>query len=193
MQLSPKLYHRLIRPQLLTNFYIKDMIKTNLCLDNKTVLDFGCGTGANCLLYDPDNYLGIDINQNRINYAQKLYPNYQFQTLEPDEPLPFSANTFDQILLVAVLHHLATEKLNHLLPKFQQILKSEGEVVAIEPVLSPKNPLSNYFMQIFDNGNHIRKQEKYFSIFKEHDYNPQLIDKYNKLFFYQELFFTATH
>jgi hypothetical protein len=35
-------------------------------LDNKSILDFGSGTSANCLLCEPDFYLGIEPDRERI-------------------------------------------------------------------------------------------------------------------------------
>ncbi len=47
MYLSPRVYHRIVRPRWFTKTYIHDHIKSQFTVENKIELDFGCGTGAN--------------------------------------------------------------------------------------------------------------------------------------------------
>ncbi|MBM7624443.1 class I SAM-dependent methyltransferase [Sporohalobacter salinus] len=145
MQLPPQLYHWLIRPKWLTNIYINDLLKENFTFENKKILDFGCGVGSTSSIFNSKNYLGVDINQKRIEYAQKLH----------------------------------------------QILKPTGRIIVIEPCFCSNSYISNYFMNIIDNGNHIRSMNEYFKLFQNHYYKINPITKYKKLFFYNDLFFTA--
>lgn len=193
MSLSPRLYRWLVRPPKFTNFYIHDLLAENFFLQNKKALDFGCGVGTTCTLFNPEKYLGVDINQARINYAKKLYPNYQFQALNHKGQLPFRKNSFDLILIIAVLHHIPQPELTTLLDDFRQILKPNGRIISIEPCFSAKAKLNNLLMDFLDNGDYIRSKQEYFSLFNRKDFAPNLIKTYSKLFFYNELFFTATY
>lgn len=190
MKLPPKLYHWFIRPKWLAKLYISNVIKRNFSLTDKAVLDFGCGTGSNCLMFNPDNYLGVDINSKRIEYARNLYPEYHFQVLEGNS-LNIINDSFDYILIVAVLHHIPSENLSDILQEFHRILKPNGKILVIEPCIFSNSHFNNYFMKLFDNGEHIRTINDYSKIFEEQYYEVNIIEKFKKLFFYNELFFTA--
>lgn len=60
MLLSPRLYHWFVRPQWITKKYIHDHIQKHFQLEDKFILDFGSGTGANCSICHSDRYLGIE-------------------------------------------------------------------------------------------------------------------------------------
>ncbi|MGJ9456895.1 hypothetical protein [Oceanobacillus sp. CF4.6] len=84
MELSPSFYHKLIRPKWFNQIYIHNRIEKHLNLYGKKVLDFGSGTGANCTLCKPGQYFGIDPDEKRINFAQQLYPDYDFDVFRND-------------------------------------------------------------------------------------------------------------
>lgn len=190
MQLPPKLYNWLVRPEWLTNIYINDLLKENFILKNKDVLDFGCGIGSTSSIFSPEDYLGIDPDQERIKYAQQLYSDYDFQTLDKGK-LDFEANSFDYILMIAVLHHIPSDELRDILQQFHQILKSTGRIIVIEPCFFSNSYLNNYFMKIMDNGDYIRNLNQYFKLFQNQYYKVNPIAKYKKMILYNELFFSA--
>ncbi|ADL12665.1 class I SAM-dependent methyltransferase [Acetohalobium arabaticum] len=190
MQLPPKLYNWLVRPEWLTNIYINDLLKENFILKNKDVLDFGCGIGSTSSIFNPEDYLGIDPDQERIKYAQQLYSDYDFQTLDKSK-LDFEANSFDYILMIAVLHHIPSDELRDILQQFHQILKSTGKIIVIEPCFFSNSYLNNYFMKIMDNGDYIRNPNQYFKLFQNQYYKVNPIAKYKKMILYNELFFFA--
>lgn len=111
---------------------IINILKENYNFNGKKVLDFGCGTGSNCFLSTPENYLGVDINKKRIEYAKNKYPGYQFEVLKNINYFP--DNSFDIILNIAVLHHIPDKKLNPIIKDFHRILKNKtGMIVILEP------------------------------------------------------------
>ncbi|SJZ40397.1 class I SAM-dependent methyltransferase [Selenihalanaerobacter shriftii] len=191
MKLSPKLYHWFVRPTWLSNLYINNVIKRNFNIQNKSVLDFGCGIGSSCSMFSPNNYLGVDLDQNRIKYARHLYPQYNFHVLK-EKDLNILSDVFDYILIVAVLHHIPSKKLSDVLQEFSRILKSNGSIIVIEPCFFINSHFNNYFMNFFDNGKHIKTMEGYFEIFRHHNYQINKIKKYKKLLFYNEILFSAT-
>lgn len=190
MQLSPKLYHWFVRPKWLTDIYINNLLKQNFTLENKKILDFGCGIGSTSSIFKARNYLGVDLDQERIEYARKLHPDYKFQTLEKGR-LNFKTNSFDYILMIAVLHHIPSQELKDILQKFPQILKPTGQIIVIEPCFFANSYISNYFMDLIDNGDYIRSRKEYLRLFQNRYYKVNPIAKYKKLLLYNELFFTA--
>lgn len=190
MELSPRLYHYLVRPKWLTTLYIDNIVKERFDLNNKKILDFGCGVGTCSSMFSPDNYLGVDPDSRRIDYARRLYPKHTFLVLKEKE-LPLENRSVDYILVIAVLHHIPSKELQEYLQEFRRILKPNGKVIVIEPCFLKGSPLRNRFMAFFDNGKHIRDINGYFSLFYDHGYGIDIMKIYRKLFFYNELYFCA--
>ncbi|OCL28093.1 hypothetical protein U472_02550 [Orenia metallireducens] len=190
MELSPKIYHWLIRPKYLVNLYINNLISNNFNLHDKKVLDFGCGIGSSCSLFSPDKYLGIDLDSNRIKYAKELYPKYSFRSIK-EKGLKDINQSFDYILIIAVLHHISSIDLEDILIELADLLNSNGKLLIIEPYYHLNSHFNNHFMSLFDNGQYIRTIDDYLKIFNRQNYKTKIIKKYKKLLFYNEIFFSA--
>ncbi len=159
-------------------------------MDKRTVLDFGCGTGANCKICHCDYYYGIDPDAERIRFAKTLFPAYQFMVFD-SERIPLPDETVEIILVVAVLHHISDDRIAGYLHEFGRVLKPGGTVIVIEPFLRPENKLNNWFMTRFDNGAFIRTEEDYLRLFNQGRFQCEVLNKFRKGFFYQELLFSA--
>jgi ubiquinone/menaquinone biosynthesis C-methylase UbiE len=191
MELSPSLYHLFVRPNWFNNNFIKTIISKNINFKNKSVLDFGCGIGSTCFIFKPKNYLGIDLNEDRIKYARKKYVNYKFDTFKNNK-VNITDNSIDLIIVIAVLHHIPSKNITKILSEFQRILKKpQGEVAAIEPCIFPKHKYKNFYMKTLDRGRYIRNRENYLNLFKTNNFEINLDKKISKLA-YKELFFTAS-
>jgi len=190
MELSPRLYHWFIRPRFLTDLFINNIIKYDFDFNNKKILDFGSGTGSSSSIFAPTDYIGIDPDPKRIAYAKRLYPNYHFSVFQGSE-LPVSGNSIDYVLIIAVLHHIPSDKLPSYLQEFHRILKPQGKILVIEPCHYKNSHFNNWFMNFFDNGKYIRNEEGYLEIFRENHFQTKLLKRYKKLF-YNEFFFSAS-
>ncbi|MGZ7442391.1 class I SAM-dependent methyltransferase [Paenibacillus sp. TH7-28] len=190
MYLAPRLYHSFVRPRWFTEKYIHNHIKSHFAMDNKMVLDFGCGTGANSCMSPVDKYYGIDVNLKRIEFAKRLFKNHTFMVFD-GKRIQIPDQTVDLILIVAVLHHIPNELISHYLHEFRRVLKPEGNVAVIEPYLSQKSRFNNWFMTRFDDGNYIRNEDDYLRLFINQQYDCQLLKKFRKCLLYNEIFFTA--
>ena len=194
MELSPRLYHWLVRPEWFTKLYLNRVLSQlfkGMDLENKSVLDFGCGIGTNSSLFSPKYYLGIDCDHNRVSYARLLHKDYNFMTIN-DLPLPIKNGSLDYIFIMAVLHHMNPNIINHYLLEFHRALKPGGKVLVIEPCYSETNPLNNWCMKTLDKGKYLCNQEGYLSYFKEQYFETQVIKQFKKCLFYNELFFIAS-
>lgn len=142
LELSPTFYHRIIRPKWVNQIYIHNRIKNHLNLYDKNVLDFGSGTGANCTLCKPGRYLGIDPDVKRVNFAQKLYPNYDFVVFQNDKI--FVVNySIDVILIVAVRDELTR--------KAQEGVK----VRVLFDAIGSRGMSSTFFEELISNGGEV--------------------------------------
>lgn len=190
MELSPRLYHYFVRPRLFSKIYIDNVISQSFALKDKTILDFGSGTGSGSFMSDPDRYLGVDIDPARVHYARRLYPGYRFDILE-DNRLPVDDNYIDCILIVAVLHHISDEGLPGYLQEFHRVLKPHGKILVLEPCYCDKSRLNNRFMTFFDQGRFIRFADEYLDLFNRQMFRTKIIQRFKKLF-YNEIFFLAS-
>ncbi|MEH7383378.1 class I SAM-dependent methyltransferase [Bacillus sp. JJ1533] len=190
MQLSPRIYHSLVRPKWFTKLYIQNQIQQHFDLSNKKVLDFGAGTGANCTLCTPEHYFGIDPDSNRIEFAKRLNKNYRFETFTGNQ-LPADDDSFDLILIIAVLHHIPPEMVCSYVKEFKRILKPNGRIIVIEPCLFDKSPISNWFMRTNDKGEYILREEEYLNYFTNEKFQYEVLKKFKKCFLYNELYFSA--
>lgn len=192
MELSPIFYHKMIRPKWITQKYIHNKIKQHVSFDGQKTLDFGTGTGANCILCNPEDYIGIDPDVKRITFAKRVYPDYQFDIFENDE-LPVKDNSLDIVLIVAVLHHISPEQIKKYVKEFRRVLKETGgKIIVIEPCFFEKSYICNWFMDKNDNGAYIQNETGYLNYFQEEGFTCQVIKKYRKCFLYNELFFQAS-
>ncbi|WP_373231556.1 class I SAM-dependent methyltransferase [Cohnella sp.] len=160
-------------------------------MENNIVLDFGCGTGANCCMSGADHYYGVDPDMQRIQFAKQLYPNHNFKVFD-GKRLQIPDRTVDLILIVAVLHHIADDQITEYLSEFRRVLKPEGNMIVIEPYLSQTNKFNNWFMTRYDNGEYIRNEDNYLLLFQNQQYECRVLKKFRKCLLYNELFFTAT-
>jgi ubiquinone/menaquinone biosynthesis C-methylase UbiE len=191
LELSPKLYSFFVRPKWAVKLYIDSVLHENFDFTNKRVLDFGCGVGSICSMFSPKDYIGIDCDEKRIKYAQRLHPEFKFHSSR-DNKLPVNDNSLDYILISSVLHHIPTEALNLYMPEFHRILSQGGTVLVIEPVFVKEYPLANYYMSHIDKGQFIRTEDEYRSIFHSSNFKTKVIKKYKQLLLYNKIFFTAS-
>jgi len=190
MPLSPRLYHWFVRPQWITKKYIHDHVRHHVPLEDKSVLDFGSGTGANCSICHSDRYLGIEPDRNRVFLARRLYPNHKFEVFD-EQKIPIDNSSIDYIFVIAVLHHIPDELIQSYLLEFERILKPEGKIIVMEPYLCKERKLNNRFMIWYDDGKYIRSEHDYLDLFHAGRYECQVVKKFTKCFLYNEIFFTA--
>lgn len=134
MELSPRLYKWLVRPEWFPELCIGNVLKSRFDFNNKTVLDFGSGVGTNCSMFKPSNYIGIDCNLKRVRYAKYLYPNYNFDVIK-DSHVPLPGNSVDYVIVVSVLHHITPDELTSYLYEFRRVLKPNGSVICYRTLL----------------------------------------------------------
>ncbi|XEC96443.1 class I SAM-dependent methyltransferase [Paenibacillus tarimensis] len=186
------MYHWIVRPKWLTQKYIHSHIKNHFPLENKIILDFGSGTGANCGISNPEYYLGIEPNLERVNLAKMLYPGYRFKVFDADTGrIPAENDSVDYIFIVAVLHHIPDDPIKDYLLEFERVLKPGGKVIVMEPCLCEKKKFSNWFMNRFDDGKYIRNGESYLNLFQAGRFECQVLKRFKKCFIYNEILFDA--
>ncbi|MFH7904053.1 MAG: class I SAM-dependent methyltransferase, partial [Candidatus Aenigmatarchaeota archaeon] len=82
-------------------------------IQNKKILEVGCGTATQLLEFKENFLVGIDISKKMIKYAienaKKKNVKIYF-VLADARKLPFKEKTFDFVLSIATIHHIYRRK-----------------------------------------------------------------------------------
>ena len=96
------------------------------------VVDLGCGSGAFTQLLRQAGYscVGVDISPKLVAIGRNKYPGLEL--IEADaERLPFARESFDGVLLSALVHHFPDPR--GLVAEVRRVLKPGGRFVAFDP------------------------------------------------------------
>jgi ubiquinone/menaquinone biosynthesis C-methylase UbiE len=166
-----------------------DMFKKHVN-KNGNILDFGCGYGRTLNeLYDNGykNSTGIDFSEKMIERGKSLYPHLMFEVMESSN-IKYSENTFDAVILLAVLTCIITnEEQMKLLNEIKKVLKPNGILYINDFLLNTdkrnikryeeyKTKYENYGVFELPEGAVVRHHDKIWvkkslEIFNELDYN----------------------
>ncbi|MBU4332457.1 methyltransferase domain-containing protein [Patescibacteria group bacterium] len=127
------------------------------------VLDIGCGTGEFASLFSNFDYYGIDIFSNYVEYARRKNKG-KFFVMDATK-LKFGDEIFDEILIMAVLHHLDDPDVIAVLREAKRVLRPGGKLLIMEDARIKE--YENSFIRLaqnFDKGGFIRKPEEYKNI-----------------------------
>lgn len=102
-------------------------------LENKKILEIGCGTGRiSALLSQKTSFLvAIDPDENAIEIARANIPGVDF-SVGSGEKLNFADNLFDGVIFTLSLHHQNCRKA---LGEAARVVKTGGNILVIEPVI----------------------------------------------------------
>ena len=128
--------------------------------EGRKVLDVACGPGAFSRLFPAETYVGVDINQRYIDYARRHYQG-TFHVMDARN-LEFDVDTFDDVLVYGLLHHLNDKDAGAVLDGIARVLKPSGRTLIIEdiPTESRLN-LIGHLLHRIENGHFIRTAEEY--------------------------------
>ena len=113
------------------------LLRTHLPLDSK-ILDYGCGYGRTCQELAACGYstiTGVDSSSEMIRRARQMNPGLRFDVHTASD-LPYAENTFDAILLIAVLTCIpAGEDQRSLVGTLKRVLRPAGILHVVDYVL----------------------------------------------------------
>lgn len=115
---------------------------------NFTVLEVGCGEGANIYNMQQMDYkalfTGLDISKNKIDFAQANISDCKFICGNALE-LPFENQTFDLVFCKDLLHHIDNKDRSKAIDEMYRVCKTKGKIVIIE---GNGNKLTNFLFSI---------------------------------------------
>jgi 2-polyprenyl-3-methyl-5-hydroxy-6-metoxy-1,4-benzoquinol methylase len=92
---------------------------------NTRILDLGCGNGRLIKELEVFNidYVGIDPSKELIKIAKEKYPEKNLQVFNGLDLKSFESESFNQVISIAVLHHIPPEKVLEWLKEVNRVTK----------------------------------------------------------------------
>lgn len=104
-------------------------------IENKRVLDFGCGSGygSRRMVERAASVHAVDVSEDAIKHAgaEFDYPNLCFQQIDPTIRLPFADSTFEVVTSFQVLEHVTD--VAHYLSEIRRVLTPDGCLLLATP------------------------------------------------------------
>lgn len=121
---------------------------------NKNVLDAACGTGYGCNILQEatSSLLGVDIDEETINYSKKLYCNLDFKQYDLNKEFP--TEKFDLCISFETIEHLEKPEIF-----LQNVSNNCEEFLFSIPINNP----SKYHIQVWNKEEIINMINKYWS------------------------------
>lgn len=154
---NPKIYNLITTIFSFNNKRLKKYLPKLLNVKNNDyLLDVGCGTGKYAIF--SCKYVGIDPNEDYINYAKK---NYAGTFLKMDGVnLKFPDHTFDFVINISALHHVADNIVEKMIFEMKRVCKKNGLIFIVDAVYPKKINFLGYLLFKFDRGRHRRTFEE---------------------------------
>ena len=116
-----------------TRAYLPEDIRKlgEYALTGERILDSGCANGRllEILKIKKVDYFGVDISDRLIKIAKKDYPEAKFQIADALS-LPFSADFFDKIYSISILHNIPSRNFQlQYLKETKRVLKPGGILI----------------------------------------------------------------
>ena len=129
------------------------------------VLDYGCGVGFFCKIFNKKRYLGLEINRKFLQRAKKINKGYKFLELKDKKVTKFK-NKINAVLINNVLHHMSGNQINLALQFLKKNSKNNTKLLIIDPLLPKKFFSLQFFLKALDIGNFMRRKEDYIKVLK---------------------------
>ncbi|WAC60326.1 class I SAM-dependent methyltransferase [Brevundimonas sp. SL130] len=116
-----------------TGFLLVEVLERCGLKENMSVVDLGCGSGRLAkhlgLKYPNIQYLGIDIVQELLDYAQSQSPDHFHFVLNHTLKLPADDGSADMVAIFSVITHLLHQESFAYLKEARRVLRPGGRIV----------------------------------------------------------------
>lgn len=133
--------------------------------ENTSVIDIACGTGEYSAITN-GRYLGVDMSQQYIDRAQKLYGTENKKFLCDDaNTAAIKDASYEAAILIDATHHLPDDENRALFKTLNRV--ASKTIVICDPVAQEKGNLIGRFLIYLDRGNYVRPKEMLLNMIKE--------------------------
>ena len=136
----------------------------------RRVLDVGCGPGTNANYFSKVEYLGIDLNEQYIQDAERRHGDSpagrRFLAVDAAKFVAPPDERFDFVLVNSFLHHVNDSTAKGILSNLSKLLTEDGHVHILELVL-PETASFARFMARSDRGEFPRPLHKWQQMFSD--------------------------
>jgi SAM-dependent methyltransferase len=129
-------------------------------LDGRRVLDLACGNGRWLERFDPEGYVGIDLNEQMLSEALTHFPGAQFVRGDMTA-IPFADQSFEGLMsMFGAMGHLPLEGQQKMIAEIHRVLVPGG--VAI---LTNGNMISPFALPVTISGNRVKLEGIRFRVY----------------------------
>lgn len=157
--------------------YLPELLKVK---DSDYLLDIGCGTGKYAIF--SCNYVGIDPNEDYINYAKEHHLG-TFLKMDGTD-LKFADNTFDFVINISTMHHVSDEIVDKMINAMKRVCKKDGFIYVVDAVYPRKINFLGYLLFKLDRGRYQRTFEELKNFLSKYNFEV-ITDNIGKTFPYQ--------
>ena len=125
------------------------------------ILEIGCGPGTIVRYLPPSEYLGFDLSPSYIELARRRFPKAHFVCERVSQFSLAKEQSFDVVLALGIVHHLADEEARQLFQIAYDALKPGGKLVTIDGVWTDDQSRAARWLLARDRGEHIRSEPEY--------------------------------
>jgi len=131
------------------------------------VLDIGSGTGTYSPLFNSCEYIGFDIVEDYINWANLKYVDKTFLVADATK-MPFKEGTFHWAIIAHCFHHWSDSTVERVLKGLKRILVEKGKLLVLDQREAPVSEFAALILQKLDLGKYIRTRKAYSALFSPH-------------------------
>jgi ubiquinone/menaquinone biosynthesis C-methylase UbiE len=124
----------------------------------ETVIDVGGGTGSMRALWPAKcRYLCLDIEMPKLTGFRSKVPD-GLAVLSDATRMSIADRSADVVICKFMMHHLTDSMLTQMLDESLRILRSNGRLILIDPILNPRRVVGRMLWSL-DRGSHPRTEE----------------------------------
>lgn len=132
-----KLFDRFLKVTMREYAIKSELIAVSNILHNYKILDFGCGTGTLIKMvlerYPDVSIVGVDIDPDILNVAEKKLKNYKIQLdIYDGMVLPYGDDQFDVILSSLVIHHIDSVDKMQSFAELKRVLRPNAKILILD-------------------------------------------------------------
>jgi ubiquinone/menaquinone biosynthesis C-methylase UbiE len=116
----------------LDNIVFKELLGS-LTINNKNIVDFGCGTGRHwnkIFSGDPQEITGVDISEGMLSILKNKYPSASVYKINDNLLTKIETETVDIIVCTLTIAHV--KNINELFESWFRILKNGGDLIVTD-------------------------------------------------------------